>query len=119
MNVIGELSHLTQLPVWVVFLVAVATWLFGAGRLTRVLTFDTFPPAVWLRTKWDLLTEGSEWNLLLHCHWCLSFWITTFIGLWFVGGLWVDWLAWSWWAIVGMLALSYLVAMVIERDTKD
>ena len=46
-----------------------------AARLTRLLTQDAYPPTAWLRSKWDGWTEGSDWNMLLHCHWCLAPWM--------------------------------------------
>lgn len=103
-------------PWWVTLLVAVPILVLGAGRLTRVIYFDAFPPTAWLRSKWDLLTEKSDWNLLMHCPWCLSHWVIAGGLAWFALGF-----AWPilwpiWYVFFGWFALSYLTAMIIVRD---
>lgn len=91
---------------------AVVVGVLSVGRLTRLITQDSFPPAVWFRIKWDDWTEGSGWNVLMHCHWCLSPWIVLPIGAWAV----LSDLHWSWWAFNGWLAIAYLSSMIVERD---
>lgn len=97
------------------WLIAFIVGTLSAGRITRLLTQDSFPPAVWLRIKWDDKTDGSAWNVLMHCHWCLSFWVTAPIGLW----AWLSNLHISWWVFNGILAATYVAAMVVERDEKE
>lgn len=87
----------------------------SAGRITRLLTQDTFPPAVWFRIKWDEWTEDSGWNTLFHCHWCLSFWAVLPIGLW----AWLSNLHPSWWIFNAIMAASYVAPMIVERDEKE
>jgi hypothetical protein len=99
----------------IVVLAAVIIGTLSAARLTRLVTQDSFPPAVWLRIKWDLLTEGSGWNVLFHCHWCMAPWMTLPIGVWG----WLSDLHITWWAFNLWLAVSYLVAMIVERDEKE
>lgn len=99
----------------IVVLAAVIIGTLSAARLTRLLTQDTFPPAVWLRIKWDDLTHGSGWNTLLHCHWCLAPWMVLPVGLWG----WLSDLHASWWIFNLWLAISYIAAMVVERDEKE
>lgn len=94
--------------------VGVVVGILSAARLTRLLTQDSFPPAAWLRVKWDALTKDGPWSTLVHCHWCLSPWFTLFIGAW----MYFSHMHWTWWAFNGWLAASYLVAMVVERDEK-
>jgi len=91
---------------------AVVVGILSVARLTRLVTQDSFPPAVWLRVKWDDITDGSGWNTLLHCHWCLAPWLTIPVGLWG----WLTDLHWSWWAFNGWLAAAYVASMVVERD---
>ena len=95
-----------------VYLAALVVGLLSTARLTRLITQDSFPPAVWLRVKWDDLTDGTGWNVLLHCHWCLSPWLVIPVGLW---GLLSDFHV-SWWLFNGWLAAAYVVAMIVERD---
>jgi hypothetical protein len=87
----------------------------SAGRITRLLTADTFPPVVWFRIKWDDKTDGTGWNDLFHCHWCLSFWTVLPIGLW----AWLSNLHTSWWIVNGIMAAAYVAPMIVERDQKD
>lgn len=98
---------------WV--LVAAVVGIVSSARLTRLLTQDDFPPAAWLRIKWDDKTDGSSWNTLFHCHWCMSLWTTLPIGAWaYLSNLHI-----SWWIVNAILAASYLNAMLVERDEKD
>lgn len=94
---------------------AVVVGVVSSARLTRLITQDSFPPAVWVRMKWDDLTDDSQWNPLFHCHWCMSFWTTLPIGLWG----WLSNFHVSWWVVNLLLAGSYLNAMLVERDEKD
>lgn len=95
-----------------VVIAAAIVGVFSIGRLTRLATQDTFPPSVWLRMKWDQITNDGPWSALAHCHWCLSVWITPAILLWG----WLSELHWSWWIFNGWMAASYAAAMVVERD---
>lgn len=94
------------------FIAALIVGMFSAARLTRLIAQDAFPPSAWLRSKWDNLTEGSPWNILLHCHWCLAPWIVIPIGAW----AWLSDFHISWWLFNGWLAVSYLVAIIVEHD---
>lgn len=95
-----------------VLVAAVLVGIVSSARLTRLLTQDSFPPVVWLRVKWDDKTDGNGWNVLFHCHWCMSFWTTLGVGAW--GYL--SELHESWWLVNGLLAASYVAAMIVERD---
>lgn len=99
----------------IVVLAAVIIGTLSAARLTRLITQDSFPPAVWLRIKWDDLTGESGWNTLFHCHWCMAPWMTLPIGVWG----WLSDLHISWWVFNGWLAAAYVVAMIVERDEKE
>lgn len=54
----------------------------AAGRITRLVIYDAYPPSAWLRAKWDDLTDTPgkrtslhSWNRLLHCPWCFLPWV--------------------------------------------
>ena len=112
------------LPDWFVVLLAIAVIVLGSARLTRVIWYDKFPPAAWLRAKWDDLTERPgtkrmQWNLLLHCPWCLSFWVALGCVGWFIGGWYVEWIMWAWWVFWGTLAASYVGTIILVRDEPE
>lgn len=94
---------------------AIVVGVLSVGRLTRLVTQDTFPPAVWVRIKWDERTENSDWNPLLRCHWCFAPWAAIPVILWG----WLSELHISWWLFNGWLAVAYLASMVVERDAKE
>lgn len=101
--------------------VAVIT-IVSAARLTRLATWDKFPPVEWLRNKYADLTDGNGWQLLAFCGYCASFWITGIIVGW-------GWLAGVydgdydhstaenvWLLMHGVLAASYAAAIVMAND---
>lgn len=98
---------------------AIITLILGAGRLTRVIVHDAFPPTIKLRMAWDrLVGDDSSWAKLFHCWWCMSFWVTGIGVGWFMLGQ-IDGWAWVnvlWWIIWGTLAMSYVAAIIIARD---
>ena len=97
----------------VLFWIAVAVvTVVSSARLTRLATFDAFPPVQWLRDKYDDLTDGGKWQILAHCPWCASFWVTLPIVLW---GYFSDFHT-AWWLFNGTFAASYLAAMVMVHD---
>lgn len=92
--------------------------IFGSARLTRLLIFDVYPPAAWLRTKWDDKTHQSDWNNLMHCAYCLAPWIVLVNGLL---GWWAYETGWAtlWACINFWLASAYLAAMAVAYDGDD
>lgn len=87
----------------------------SAARITRLITWDSFPPMIAIRNLWNRLTENSGWNILFHCPWCMSFWVT--LGV--LGAGWgSDWHP-IWWFVNAAFALSYLAAMIVVRDGDD
>lgn len=93
-------------------LAALVVGTLSTARLTRLITQDSFPPSVWLRIKWDDLTDGSGWNTLLHCHWCLAPWLVIPVGAW----AWFSDFHISWWLFNGWLAVAYVASIVVEHD---
>lgn len=102
-----------------IVLLTLAVAVLGVARLTRVAVFDEFPPAEWWRNKWVGWTDGSGWQNLFLCWWCLAFWVALLCIGWWIGGLYVLWLGWAWWIFWGALAIGYLAPMVIVRDGQD
>lgn len=84
----------------------------SASRITRLITWDSFPPSVWVRMKWDTITKDGSWSILAHCGYCFSVWAAFGVVLW---GYWSDWNAF-WWIVNGALAGSYLAAIVMAND---
>lgn len=100
-------------------LLTAAVAVLGVARLVRGIVYDDFPPSVWWRGLWVGWTEGSGWESLFTCWWCLSFWIALICIGWFIAGLFLFWVAWAWWIFWGALAIGYLAPMVIVRDGQD
>lgn len=101
---------------WVaVALVAITS----AARITRLVTHDAFPPAMWLRIKWDDLTTSkgkpNGWNLLMHCAYCFSFWATVAVVL---SGYLSDWHP-IWWLVNSCFGAAYLAAILMVKDGDD
>lgn len=104
---------------------AIATIVLGVGRLARIVTWDSYPPAMKWRAFWTKLTgtmdedgevEPGPWTKLFTCFWCFTPWLMLVAVGWFVLGLWVAWVAWVWWFFWGWLALSYVASIILARD---
>lgn len=97
---------------WVAaFVIAVVS----VARISRLLTWDKYPPSVWVRTKWDALTDDGPWSVLVHCGYCFGLWAAMFV----VGYGWLSDLHWSWWLLNGWLAVGYLGAVFMAFDGDD
>lgn len=99
---------------------AVLVAVVGVGRVTRLVTFDDYPPTVAIRSWWNRITTGNGWGKLLYCLWCFSPWAMLVCLGWFFAGLfWVQWLLIAWWIFWGWMALSYLAAILVRRDEPE
>lgn len=104
-----------------------AVAIMSGARLSRLLTFDSFPPIKWVRDKYEDATDGSDWQMLTMCGYCISFWLVgALVGwAWLVGVLdGVPTAAMSdaeqlWWIVNGALGGSYLSAIVMKFDGDD
>jgi len=94
--------------------VALVTVLSSA-RITRFLTFDSFPPMSWVRNLYAKWTDGSDWMLLFFCAFCMSVWVTASVVL---AGWLSDWHP-AWWLVNGISGGSYVAAMIQIRDGDD
>lgn len=97
-------------------ILTILTAVIGVARLVRVVVYDDFPPAKWWREVWVSWTDGTGWQMLFTCWWCLSFWVALACIGWWIAGLYVLWAAWAWWIFWGALAVGYLAPMLIVRD---
>lgn len=92
----------------------------SASRLTRLLVFDKFPPIKWVRDKYEDKTDGSGWQWLALCGYCMSPWVTLFVVGWgLLSGVYgtdayLD--AAPWWVFNGIFAASYLAAVFMAHD---
>ena len=84
----------------------------SAARLSRLVTEDKYPPSVWVRIKWDSITNDGPWSLLGHCGYCFAVWSYAFVLGW--GLIW-DWPT-AWWIFNGWLAGAYIAAIVQAKD---
>lgn len=90
----------------------------GSARIVRLITWDHYPPAVWLRMKWDAKTEQSDWNLLLHCGYCLAPWVVLLNGAAWWAATELDLLA-LWYLPNLLLAVAYVSAITMAYDGDD
>lgn len=102
----------------------VLTTIVSASRLTRLATWDEFPPVKWLRDKYADATDGNGWQILAFCGYCASFWITGAVVGWGIlahvyGHPPNDVSGNVWWIVNGILATSYLAAILMAHDGDD
>jgi sterol desaturase/sphingolipid hydroxylase (fatty acid hydroxylase superfamily) len=87
----------------------------SSARLTRLITIDKFPPIKWARDKFENATDGSNWQLLTMCGYCMSVWTTIGVVLWGYLALWDN----TWWLINSILGAAYLAAILVRHDGDD
>lgn len=87
----------------------------STARIVRLIGFDHYPPAEWLRAKWDQWTRNSEWNLLVRCPYCLAPYVGLGVLLW---GYFTDFNT-VWWLANGWLAAVYVAAVFVSYDGDD
>lgn len=111
-----------QSPDALQYLLIVAVAIGSIARMGRLLVHDHWPPAELLRDTWDKVVPpvtrrkgGRSWNLLLHCHFCITVWLSYGVLLW---GYFTDWNL-IWWLVNAPLAISYAAAYVVTYDGDD
>lgn len=97
-----------------VIAVALVT-VFSSARLARLIVHDHWPPVAKFRDWWDRRTGASDWNVLFHCHFCVSVYTTAGVVLW---GYFTDFDT-VWWIVNSILAASYASAYVVTYDGAD
>lgn len=100
---------------WWQVLAAVVVGVVGAARVTRLITYDDFPPIVALRI-WYESHVPEAWGKLVHCPWCMGPWVTLVALGTFIPTLFVPWIAWVWWLGWGWMALSYWTSQYVHFD---
>lgn len=82
------------------------------ARITRLITYDDFPPAVWVRNLWDKATRSSDWSLLFFCGWCMGFWVAVGIVAWgYLSGF-----STAWWLWNSTWTVAYLAPILMTHD---
>lgn len=100
-----------------ILLLTVAVAVIGTGRVSRIVTYDEFPPAKWARQKWVNATDGTGWQLLATCFWCATPWLMLITIAWFLVGVYfVPGMLIAWWIFYSWMALSYLSSQYIFFD---
>lgn len=105
---------------WWTAIAAIIVTVVGAARLTRILTYDAYPPAMKVRIWWDTVTKDGPWAKLAHCPWCAGPWFTLIaIVSFLVAALAyrdIPFLIWAWWFFWGWLTLSYWTSQYVHFD---
>lgn len=90
--------------------------ILGSGRLARLITQDSWPPAAHFRAFWDRITNDGPWSTLVHCHWCMAPWTTALCIGWFGLGTLATPIMIAWWVFWGWLALAYVASIIVAYD---
>lgn len=99
------------------FIVAAAVAIVGVGRVNRLITYDDYPPSVWFRQRWTVLTKAGAWGKIAFCIWCLSPYVAGVAVGWLVLGLLVSpYIVLAWWIFWGWLTVAYLASIVTYFD---
>lgn len=101
------------------WLAVAAIIIVSSARLTRLWTFDDFPPVQsvrdWLYDRLDNTKRGRAWQPITWCPYCSSFWITAAVAGW---GWLTDFNS-VWFFLNGALAASYLASILMVNDSDD
>jgi hypothetical protein len=98
-----------------VLLAAAFVGVIAVARATRLITQDSWPPAVKARAAWSNLVRHGAWAELVECPFCAAPYLAAADLLWAVwSGL--DWL---WWVANVWAAGSYLASIVVVRDEPE
>ena len=87
----------------------------SSARITRLIVWDSYPPSVWVRMKWDALTNDGPWATLVHCGYCFGPYASAAVLL---SGWLSNWHT-AWWLVNTWLALGYVAAMIMAYDGED
>lgn len=108
------------------WIAVVATTILSAARLARLAVIDKFPPVKRVREWYETKTDGSDWQWLTMCAFCMAPWVMIFVlGTGLSAGVYgpspdtfgLDNLDFTiWWLFNGWLAMSYLAASYVARD---
>lgn len=93
---------------------AVLVGVLSTARTVRLLAWDEFPPAKWLREH-VLAWLGDTWGSLITCAFCLSPYAATGMALW----AWLSDTNTVWWVVNGVWGLSYVAAIIVAYDQDE
>jgi hypothetical protein len=96
------------------FVLAAVIAVFGTARVTRIATFDAFPPAEWIRVR-VLALVAETWGKVVTCLWCAQPYVAAICLAW---AYYSD-LHWSWWAFWGWMALSQAGSTLLSYDEPE
>lgn len=91
---------------------AIIVGVVSTARITRLITWDVYPPMAWLRAQWIKLTNNGSWAVLANCQYCASPYVAAGVGAW---GYFTN-LQPAWWFINGTLAVAYAAAILVSAD---
>lgn len=95
-----------------VYVVAAIIGVIASGRMTRLITHDSFPPAEWFRIRFVAATRNGKWSTLVECPWCAAPYIVAVNLAWAL----LSDLHWAWWVANGWLAASYAASWLVYHD---
>lgn len=113
----------TLSPEWYYIFVGLVS-ILSVARVTRFLVADKFPPLKRLRDAYEERTDGTGWDLLTMCNYCMAVWVAPVVLIWgLLAGVYdpnglnaYSLSARIWWIANGMAALMYVAAIVVTFD---
>jgi hypothetical protein len=97
---------------WPVLLAASLLAALAVARAARLVAEDDWPPSQWLRDRWIAALNGTGWDALVLCTFCVSPYLAAADLAWAV----LSDLHWAWWLVNAWAALSYTAAIITARD---
>jgi len=101
----------TPHPIWL-WLLAVLVGIVSVARTGRLITYDDFPPLIWVRARIAAKIGDSPWHKLFECGFCLAPYLTLGMIAWAL----LSDLAWWWWLPNIWWGMSYLAAILVSYD---
>lgn len=96
------------------WIAAALVGIVSTARLTRLIGFDTWPPAVWFRIQFRKYLPPN-WATLVDCPYCLA----PYFGAGVLAWAYLSDLHPAWWLFNGWLAGSYIASMVVVHDGEE
>lgn len=105
-------------------IVAIVATVLSTARLARLAVLDKFPPVKAIRDWYEDRTDGSGWQWLTMCAFCMAPWMALVVAGWgWAAGVYdhrpyaaeSPWFT-AWWVFNGWLAFSYAAASYVARD---
>lgn len=98
---------------WWVWVLAVIVGTVSVGRTARLITYDDFPPMLWIRSRIAARMGESRWFKLFECGFCLA----PYLSLGMIAWALLSNLAWWWWLPnIWWGVMSYGAAILVSYD---